>query len=297
MPDAVLVQGDTITVLTGALAAKKWDLPVGHIEAGLRSHDMSMPEEVNRILTDHISEFLFCPTKDAIKNVKLEGLNADYYSMTGNTVVDAVQQSIKIVDRKSDVLKKLKLTSKRYILLTTHRAENTNDKKRLRGILEGFKLVADNYPEYTLLFSMHPRTKKKIEEYGLKLSSNIRVMEPVGFLEFLQLEKNAKLVITDSGGLQEECSVLQVPVVTVRDNTERPESMQAGMNILAGADPEKILSCTKTMLTRKIRWTSVFGDGHTGERIIDELVEQLKKRKSIKARAKWVGRVLRKNLT
>jgi len=296
VPDVVIVQGDTITVLMGALAAKKWDIPVAHHEAGLRSHDMSMPEEVNRILTDHISEFLFCPTKDAIKNVKAEGLNADYYSLTGNTIVDAVEQSIEIANRKVDVIKKLKLKPKKYIFLTAHRAENTDNKERLEGILKGFELIAENYPEYKVIFSMHPRTKNKIQQHGLSVSQKIQIIEPVGFLECLQLEKNAALVVTDSGGLQEECCILHVPVVTVRDNTERPESMQAGMNILAGANPDKILSCAQTMLTRKIQWKPVFGDGHAGERIIDQLVEQIKKRKSIKSRGKWALRLLKNNL-
>jgi len=296
LPDAVIVQGDTITVLTGALSAKSWDIPVAHVEAGLRSHDMTMPEEVNRILTDHISDYLFCPTKDSITNVKKESLNAKYYSLTGNTIVDAVNQSVSIADKKFNIVKKLGLKPKKYILLTTHRAENTNDPERLKGILKGFELVAEKYPEYITVFSMHPRTRKKIEDYGLKVSKNIKVMEPLGFLEFLQLEKNAVLVITDSGGLQEECSILHVPVVTVRDNTERPESMQAGMNILAGADPEKILSCAQTMMTRDIKWKPVFGDGHAGERIVDELVEQIKKRKGFKARAAWIKRMIKKNL-
>jgi len=296
MPNAVIVQGDTITVLMGALAAKKWDIPVAHVEAGLRSHDMSMPEEVNRILTDHISEFLFCPTVDSIKNVKIEGLNADYYSLTGNTIVDAVEQSIEIANRKVDVIKKLKLKPKKYILLTTHRAENTNDKERLAGILKGFELVAKHHPEYKVIFSMHPRTRNKIQEHELSVSSKIHVMEPVGFLEFLQLEQNAALVVTDSGGLQEECSILHVPVVTVRDNTERPESIQAGMNILAGANPDKILACAETMLSRNIQWKPVFGDGHAGEKIVDELAAQIKKRKSIKSRSKWALRLIKNNL-
>jgi UDP-N-acetylglucosamine 2-epimerase (non-hydrolysing) len=275
-PGVVLVQGDTLTVLMGTLAAKKVGILVAHHEAGLRSHDLTMPEEVNRILTDHLSEFLFFPTKDAIKNVNTEGVNANYTSMTGNTIVDAVYQNSKIADRKCNILKKLNLKSKKYVLITVHRAENTNDKKRLQNILRGLEMVGEKFPEYKLLFPMHPRTSNKILEYNLKLPSNIRMIKPLGFLEFLQLEKNAVLCITDSGGLQEECSIMHVPTVTVRDNTERPETIKFGMNLLAGASPEKILECSTKMLTKKIIWRPLFGDGKASERIVDIIKKQVK---------------------
>lgn len=295
-PDVVIVQGDTLTVLMGALAAKRWDIPVAHHEAGLRSHDMTMPEETNRILADHISEYLFAPTDDALKNIKEEGLNAKYYSKPGNTIVDAVLENIKIADKKVNILKTLGLKTKKYILITAHRAENTDKKERLQGLLEGLALVKKTFPEYELIFPMHPRTKKKIEEHQLAMPEGIRVTEPVGFLEFLQLEKNAVLCLTDSGGVQEEASILHVPCVTLRDNTERPETITAGMNMLAGTKPDKILSSTKTMLAKKITWKPVFGDGKAAKRIISELEEQISKRKSIPERAKWVMRMTKKNL-
>ena len=295
-PDVVIVQGDTLTVLMGALAAKKWDIPVAHHEAGLRSHDMTMPEETNRILTDHISEFLFCPTKDALNNIKEESLNTKYYSLTGNAIVDAVHQNIAIAEKKKDVLKRLKLQPKKFILVTAHRAENTNDKYRLEGIYEGLRSVKRKYPEYTILFPMHPRTRLKTKEFGITIPKEIKVIEPIGFLEMLQLEKNAALLITDSGGLQEEGSILHTPAVTVRYNTERPETIDAGMNILAGTNPEKIEQCAIEMLNKKIEWQDVFGDGTAGEKIIEQTIINIKKRRSFKERLKWILRLLKKNI-
>ncbi|PIN81802.1 UDP-N-acetylglucosamine 2-epimerase (non-hydrolyzing) [Candidatus Woesearchaeota archaeon CG10_big_fil_rev_8_21_14_0_10_32_9] len=295
-PDVVIVQGDTLTVLMAALAAKKWDIPVAHHEAGLRSHDLSMPEEINRILTDHISEYLFCPTNDALENIKFEGLNAQYYLKTGNTIVDAVKENIELANKKVDVLKKFNLVSKKYFLITAHRAENTDVKERLEGILKGIEKLTIKYPKYKFVFSLHPRTKKKIEEYNLTIPSVVKVVDPLGFLEFLQLEKNAAIVLTDSGGLQEECSILRVPVVTLRENTERPETITAKMNVLAGTNPDKIVQQTELMLNAKIEWKDVFGDGHSGEIIIEEIVKLIKKRKSLKERLKWIKRMIIKNI-
>ncbi len=295
-PDAVIVQGDTITILMGAMAAKRWDIPVAHHEAGLRSYDLSMPEEINRTLTDHLSEFLFAPTQDAIKNIKEEGLNAKYHSKTGNTIVDAVLQNIKLADKKVNILKTFHLQSKKYFLVTAHRQENVDRPQRLQGILTGLGKIKQAYPAYKIIYPMHPRTKKKIAEFKLVIPKGIQVTEPVGFLEFLQLEKNAALCITDSGGVQEESSILHTPCVTIRDNTERPETIKAGMNVLAGTDPDKILSCAKTMLNKKIKWKMVFGDGHAAERIVEELVLQIKKRKSLTERMKWIMRLLKKNI-
>jgi len=255
-----------------------------------------MPEEINRILTDHISEYLFCPTNDALENIKFEGLNAQYYLKTGNTIVDAVKENIELANKKVDVLKKFNLVSKKYFLITAHRAENTDVKERLEGILKGIEKLTIKYPKYKFVFSLHPRTKKKIEEYNLTIPSVVKVVDPLGFLEFLQLEKNAAIVLTDSGGLQEECSILRVPVVTLRENTERPETITAKMNVLAGTNPDKIVQQTELMLNAKIEWKDVFGDGHSGEIIIEEIVKLIKKRKSLKERLKWIKRMIIKNI-
>jgi UDP-N-acetylglucosamine 2-epimerase (non-hydrolysing) len=295
-PDVVIVQGDTITVLTAALAAKKLDIAVAHHEAGLRSYDLTMPEETNRIITDHISEYLFAPTDDALKNIQEEGLNAKYYSKSGNAIVDAVRQNIALADKKASIVAKLGLCPKKYFLVTAHRTENTDKQARIGGIISGLARIKKLYPKFDIIFPLHPRTRKKIREFKLKLPTGIKIIEPVGFLEFLQLEKNAALCISDSGGVQEECSILHVPCVTLRDNTERPETVKAGMNVLAGTDPTMIANAVKKMLHKKIVWKPVFGDGHAAERIIGELITQTKKRKSLKERAKWVMRLAKKNL-
>jgi UDP-N-acetylglucosamine 2-epimerase (non-hydrolysing) len=295
-PDAVIVQGDTITVLTAALAAKTLDIPVAHHEAGLRSHDLSMPEETNRIITDHISEFLFFPTDDALRNISEESLNAKHYYRSGNTIVDAVHQNLALAEKKSRIMQRLRLTNRKYALLTAHRAENTNSKERMSGILEGVELIIDRNPGMKVIFPMHPRTRKILAQYKLNIPEKVTVTKPLGFLDFLLLEKNASLAITDSGGVQEECSILHVPVVTIRDNTERPETIAAGMNVLAGTDPQKIAGCAEEMLSRKIEWKSLFGEGDAGEKILDELISQIKKRKSLKSRSRWVYRLIKKNM-
>jgi len=267
-PDIVFVQGDTNSVLAGALAANKLRIKVGHHEAGLRSHDLTMLEETNRIITDHIADFMFAPTKDALKNLKDEGINSDNVFLTGNTVVDAVKQNLELCDKKVDALKKLSLEKKKYIVVTAHRAENVDIEKRLRGIFDGLALV-HQYLKLQVVYPIHPRTVNNMKKFGISAPVGVNLIEPLGYLEFLQLEANALLIITDSGGLQEEACILKVPCVTVRDNTERPETVDAGINILAGTDPKKILESVKEMLQDHKKWVNPFGDGKAGERIID----------------------------
>jgi len=266
-PDIVLVEGDTNTVLAGALAASKLHIKVGHVEAGLRSHDRTMPEEINRVLADHVSDYLFAPTEKAKKNLLREGLEENKISVTGNTIVDAVYQNLEIARRKADALTKLNLSTKEYFLMTAHRQENVDAKNRLKGILDGLVLV---YHEFNIpiIYPIHPRTKKRIKEFGLENPEGVELIEPLGFLAFLQLEANAKLVLTDSGGVQEETCILNVPCVTLRDNTERPETLEVGSNVLAGANQNKILEGVKFMLSKKRNWKNPFGDGKSGSRII-----------------------------
>ncbi|CAD6491596.1 MAG: UDP-N-acetylglucosamine 2-epimerase [Candidatus Argoarchaeum ethanivorans] len=269
-PDAVLVEGDTNTVLAGALAASKLHINVGHVEAGLRSYDRRMPEEINRVLTDHISDYLFAPTMKARDNLLIEGIDEAMISVTGNTIVDAVYQNLEIAERKSDVLKHSRLKPKEYFLVTAHRQENVDVKARLKGILDGLSLVCREFST-PVIFPVHPRTFKKIEEFGLE-TDGVEMIRPLGFLEFLQLEAGAKLVLTDSGGVQEETCILKVPCVTLRDNTERPETAMVGANVLVGADPEKILDGARTMIGRKRDWKNPFGDGRAGERIVEIMI-------------------------
>lgn len=271
-PDIVLVQGDTSTVLAGALAANRSGIKIGHHEAGLRSHNLTMLEETNRIITDHISDYLFCPTEDARNNLIEEGISEDKIFLTGNTVVDSLFQNIELAKKKINILEKLNLSKKKYIVVTAHRAENVDTEERLAGILGGLKLVSE-YFNLPIIYPMHPRTMNNIKKFGLIIPKEVKIIEPLGYLEFLQLEVNAKLIITDSGGAQEEACILKIPCVTVRDETERPETIKANMNILAGTDSEKILECAKSILEGEKDWTNPFGDGNAGKRIVDYLLE------------------------
>ncbi len=264
----VLVQGDTNTVLGAALAASKLGIKIGHVEAGLRSFDRSMPEETNRILTDHISDYLFAPTQAAKKNLAIEGIRKGVY-VTGNTIVDAVNQNLVFAERKSKILCKLDLAKKGYILATAHRQENVDNAKRLKGIVDGLKAVSHKM-SMPVIFPAHPRTQNRLKEFGVD-ASGISVIDPIGYLEFLYLEANAALILTDSGGIQEEACILGVRCVTLRENTERPETIQVGSNALAGTEPKRILAKSNKMLSSKGKWENPFGDGHAARRIVQRI--------------------------
>jgi len=266
-PGIVLVQGDTNTVCAGALAAAKLHIPVGHIEAGLRSFDRSMPEEINRIIADHVSTQLYAPTENSRQNLLQEGITAEKITVTGNTVVDAVQQNIRIAHQKVHPLEELGLEPGNYVLVTAHRAENVDDPVRLADILNGLRKVSDHFA-FPVVFPMHPRTWKMVHEFSLS-TQGIRVIDPVGYLEFLILESMAALLLTDSGGVQEESCILKVPCVTLRENTERPETIDLGANMLAGSNPEKILAGAVRMREIPRTWDNPFGNGDAAHRIID----------------------------
>lgn len=274
-PDIVVVQGDTISVLAGALAANKLGIKLVHHEAGLRSHDTSMLEEVIRVIVDHIADFLMVPTVNAFENLKQEGRDLGKIFITGNTIVDAVLQNIKIANSKKNILKDLSLKNKGYILATCHRAENVDKQEKLEKLLKGLELVFNEF-KIPIIFSIHPRTKNKIAEFNLSVPVGISLIEPVGFLEFLQLEGGAKVILTDSGGIQEEACILGIPCVTLRENTERPETIKQGMNILAGTNPKKILASTKKMINKKIVngiKKNPFGDGKAAKKIIQIILK------------------------
>lgn len=270
-PHVVLVEGDTNTVLAGALAAAKLHINVGHVEAGLRSYDKSMPEELNRVLIDHLSDYLFAPTEKARGTLLREGIAEGKIFVTGNTIVDAIYQNLEIAQRKSKILAKLGLTEGEYFLVTAHRQENADVKDRLNGILEGLGLVHQEF-HLPLIYPIHPRTRRRIKEFGLEIPSGIKPIEPVGFMDFLMLKANATLVLTDSGGVQEETCILKVPCVTLRDNTERPETLEVGSNILVGTKQEKILSGASSMFAKERNWRNPFGDGQAGVRIAEILL-------------------------
>lgn len=266
-PDIILVEGDTNSVLGAALAASKLHIEVGHVEAGLRSYDRQMPEELNRILTDHCSDYLFAPTEKAKTILLGEGISGEKIFVTGNTIVDAVYQNLEIAREQGNTLNTLHLNPREYFLVTLHRQENVDNQTRFTSILKGLDKLADEF-HLPVIYPIHPRSRKRLNEFNLR-PQNITLIEPVDFLNFLQLESNARLILTDSGGVQEEGCILGVPCVTIRDNTERPETLEVGANILAGTIPEKILECSQIMLSKDNTWRSPFGDGKAGERIIN----------------------------
>ncbi|MFQ6121925.1 MAG: non-hydrolyzing UDP-N-acetylglucosamine 2-epimerase [Dehalococcoidales bacterium] len=272
-PDIVLVEGDTNSVLAGALAAVKLHIQVGHVEAGLRSYDREMPEEINRILADHCSDFLFAPTQKARAILLGEGVPEKKIFLTGNTIVDAVYQNLALAREKEDPLSNLHLNPGEYFLVTLHRQGNVDNRARFNPILEGLNRVATKFRQ-PVIYPIHPRSQKRMNEFDLK-SEKITLIDPVNFLSFLQLESAARLILTDSGGVQEEACILGVPCVTLRDSTERPETIEVGSNILAGASPNRILKCTELMLNRKNAWENPFGDGTAGRRIVKILEEEI----------------------
>ena len=273
-PDIVLVEGDTNTVLAGGLASVKLHIPVGHVEAGLRSFDRRMPEEINRIVVDHISDYLFAPTQVAKKNLLNEGISQDKIYVTGNTIVDAVYQNLEIAKSKSRILGKYNLKKKEYILVTFHRQENVDDPSRLKKLVNML-----NDLNYTTIFPMHPRTRKRIDEFGYRINNEkVRVIEPLGYLDFLLLLANSKVVLTDSGGIQEESNILHVPCLTLRDNTERPETVEVGSNIVVGMESQNVLATLNSILHNPHKYNTmssvpvVFGDGKSSERIVGIIV-------------------------
>jgi UDP-N-acetylglucosamine 2-epimerase (non-hydrolysing) len=267
-PGVVLVEGDTNSVMAGALAAAKLHVPVGHVEAGLRSFDRSMPEEINRVVADHVSDYLFAPTDTSRRNLLNEGISDENIYVTGNTVVDAVNQNLEL-SRRVDALSRYGLEKGAFFLVTLHRAENVDSETRLGKILSGLRRVRDRY-SLPILFPAHPRTRKMIDYFGFNLD-DISLVEPVSYLDFLRLESEAKLVLTDSGGVQEETCILGVPCVTLRDNTERPETVEVGSNIVSGVEEASILNAVEEMLRRDRRWSNPFGDGRAAVRIVDVL--------------------------
>ena len=271
-PDVVLAQGDTDSVLAAALAAHKNRYVFGHVEAGLRNYNFWMPEESNRRLADHISNFLFAPTDISKKNLLRENIPEEWIFVTGNTVVDAVLQNLPVAMRKSKIMEKIPYGEKEYVLVTYHRAENTTP-DRLKKFLKIIETLSRE--KFKIIYPIHPRTKNLMKIYGLlnKLTSleNIFVMEPLGYLDFLVLMKNAQVILTDSGGLQEEGTVLKVPVLVMRESTERPEALGKGCE-LVGMDIEKIMGYLKEP---PIVEGSPFGDGKAAERIVNIISEEL----------------------
>lgn len=268
IPDLVLVYGDTNSTLAGALAAAKLHIPVAHVEAGLRSFDRTMPEEINRVVTDHVSDILFCPTKTAMDNLAHEGLNKGTY-MVGDVMVDALRNNTSISECKSRIIELLGLTRGNYFVATVHRPANTDDRLKLTAIVEAFGESGKD-----VVFPVHPRTKKYLHEYGLwdSLSENIKCIDPLGYIDMLHLMKHAKKILTDSGGIQKEAYILGIPCITMRENTEWIETLTGGWNVLVGADKKMILAAIMAD-GRTSADNTVFGKGDSAKRIVKILHE------------------------
>ena len=279
-PDLVIVVGDVNSTMACTITAKKLGIQVAHVEAGLRSRDMTMPEEINRLCTDVLCDYLFTTDHFADENLAAGGVPADKIFFVGNVMIDTLLKH-RALASTLDLSRKLGLVPKGYATLTMHRPGNVDDKRILTGILEALAEIAKELP---IVFPIHPRTKKMAEQFGLGHFFNsgekvegIWITEPLGYLEFLHLNMNAKLVLTDSGGLQEETTVLGVPCITMRPNTERPITCEVGSNIMVGNDKARILEEARKILSGEIpqgrspeKW-----DGHAAERIVEVLVEKL----------------------
>lgn len=263
-PDCVLVYGDTNSTLAGALAAAKLHLPLAHVEAGLRSFNRRMPEETNRVLTDHMADLLFCPTRTAAHNLAREGINSGVFDV-GDVMYDALLGSIDVVDRRSHLIEALDLQPDSYLLATIHRPANTDDLQNLSTILEAFNDV-----EEQVVFPAHPRTSEAIARSGRQLSSRVKLLEPVSYLDMLALERNARLILTDSGGVQKEAYFFGTPCVTLREETEWVETVEAGWNLLVGSDKAKILRAVREFRPQGQR-AQVFGDGTASRKIVHHL--------------------------
>jgi len=239
-PDMVLIYGDTNSTLAGALAAAKLQIEAGHVEAGLRSFDKTMPEEINRVLTDHCCDYLFCPTKTAADNLAKEGITRGIYR-TGDVMVDAVFYNMEIAER-SEILSKLGLEGRKYFVSTIHRQSNTDNEENLRNIVNALCEIGE-----IIVFPVHPRTRKSLKEYGLcdRLRGEVNIIRPLGYLDFLKLLSHASKVLTDSGGVQKEAYILGVPCITLRDNTEWIETLEEGWNVLVGVDKMRIVEMAK----------------------------------------------------
>lgn len=269
-PDLVLVYGDTDSTLAGALAATKLKIPVAHVEAGLRSFNRGMPEEINRVLTDHISTLLLTPTPQALENLRLEGISGDAVNPVGDVMYDAAIYYAQKA-RMPQIFDQIKLPDHSFILATIHRAENTDSPSNLSGILQG---LADC--GYSVILPLHPRTKSRIESQGLKIPKNIYIIDPVGYLEMVWLEKNALLIATDSGGVQKEACFHQKPCVTLRNETEWVELCEIGWNRLAGTSAACIAYSIKEMLQswKKPQVPEFYGNGYAADKIVDLIIKK-----------------------
>jgi UDP-GlcNAc3NAcA epimerase len=274
-PNYLLVYGDTNSTLAGALAAAKLQVPIAHVESGLRSYNMKMPEEINRILTDRVSKLLFCPTDEAVRNLSQEGIINGVFNV-GDVMYDAAIFYRNRVDKKSNILAKLNLNSGEYVLATCHRAENTDDPSRLMSILKALYEISDRI---SVVFPLHPRTKKLVQKYGLThLTKNLTIMEPLDYIDMISLEKSAKVILTDSGGVQKEAFFFNVPCITMRDETEWVETIEMGWNRVVGASKSAIVNAYEFFLSSppKNENKKPYGSGDAAEKIVNYILKNFK---------------------
>ena len=271
-PDMVLVYGDTNSTLAAALAAVKMNIPVAHVEAGLRSFNRRMPEEVNRVVTDHISSLLFCPTREALENLGAEGITEGVH-LVGDVMFDCALHFAETAESLCDPLADYSLARRRYILMTCHRAENTDNPQRLEAIMRAASRIGDTMP---VLFPVHPRTANQLATGKFPISDNVRMVSPTAYLEMLLLERNAAVILTDSGGVQKEAFIFGVPCVTMREETEWCQTLKDGGNLLAGADEETIVQAVWRQVNRvgpRANPADHYGDGKAAQRVINLMVE------------------------
>lgn len=269
-PEAVIIYGDTNSTLAGSLAAVKLQIPIAHIEAGLRSYNRKMPEEINRVLSDQISKWLFVPSLVAKNNLEREGVREGIY-IVGDIMYDAVLHNINKALSYSNILLNLNLEKNNYLVATIHRQENTDDETRLKKIIEIFSLV-----DKKIIIPLHPRTKKKIEDFHLNFSDNVIVIDPLGYLDMLNIMQNAYVIITDSGGIQKEAYYLNAPCITLRDESEWVETVDVGWNFIVGVNQDKFISAySSCTAVREQKHPELYGDGKTAEKIVDILKKTL----------------------
>ena len=267
-PDVVITFGDTNTTLATGLAATKLNIPVAHVEAGLRSHNREMPEEINRILTDHISDYLFAPTLTAMENIKIENLYGKPF-LVGDVMYDSLLYYGKIAEQKSRILKNLKLKQKEYILLTLHRPYNVDNIQKLQNIFSALKQT-----KKIIVLPVHPRSRKMIERTNTIIPENISIIEPLGYLDFIFLQKHSEKIITDSGGIQKEAYLNGIPCITIRPETEWIETVEAGWNVLVGDKKDQLIENCLHFKPSHNR-PRYFGDGNSSKKIISILESHL----------------------
>jgi UDP-N-acetylglucosamine 2-epimerase len=266
-PDYLLIYGDTNSTLAGALAASKLDVPVAHVEAGLRSFNRRMPEEINRVLADHVSDVLLCPSGTAVRNLAAEGITRNVH-LVGDVMLDVMNWAKECLARNPpEILERLGMQRQRYLLATVHRSENTDDPARLSEILRAF-----NSLEEPVVFPVHPRTRKVIASAGFQIEPHVRLIDPVGYLDMVALVSSARLVLTDSGGVQKEAYWLGIPCLTMRNETEWVETVEAGWNVLVGSDAEKIIQTVRNFAPHGFH-PDLYGDGFAAARCVDLLDE------------------------